>query len=250
MTSRLDGKVAVVTGGARGVGAATVRRLHSEGVSVVAADILDDDGKALADELGERVRYMHLDVTVEEEWPGIVETTEREFGKLDVLVNNAGILRFASIEETTLEEFRLIIDVNLVGTFLGMRNAIPAMRRAGGGSIVNLSSTEGLGATVLCGAYTASKFGVRGITKVAALEYGRYGIRVNSVHPGGIDTPMTQAVTDDAGRKYIASRTAVKRMGTAEDVASLIAFLASDDSSYSTGAEFVVDGGATASAGF
>ena len=131
-----------------------------------------------------------------------------------------------------------------------MRAAIPAMRRAGGGSIVNLSSTEGLGATVFCGAYTASKFGVRGITKVAALEYGREGIRVNSVHPGGIDTKMTQEVTDEKGRKYIASRTALKRMGTADDVAATIAFLASDDSSYSTGAEFVVDGGATATAGF
>ena len=248
--TRLDGKVALVTGGARGIGAATVRRLHAEGAAVVAADVLDDDGKALADELGERVRFMHLDVTVEEEWPVIVEAVEREFGKLNVLVNNAGILRFAAIEETKLEELQLILNVNLVGTFLGMRAAIPAMRRAGGGSIVNLSSTEGLGATVFCGAYTASKFGVRGITKVAALEYGKEGIRVNSVHPGGIDTKMTQDVTDEQGRKYIASRTALKRMGTPDDVAALIAFLASDDSAYSSGAEFVVDGGATATAGF
>jgi 3alpha(or 20beta)-hydroxysteroid dehydrogenase len=250
MTGRLDGKVALVTGGSRGMGAATVRRLHSEGASVVAADILDDEGKSLADELGERVRYMHLDVTSDVEWPAVVEATEREFGKLDVLVNNAGILRFSTVEECTLDDFRLIIDVNLVGTFLGMRAGIPALRRAGGGSIVNLSSTEGLGATLLCGAYTASKFGVRGITKVAALENGRDKIRVNSVHPGGIDTPMTRAVMDDNGRKYVASKVPLKRMGSAEDVANLIAFLASDDSAYCTGAEFVIDGGATASAGF
>ena len=248
--SRLAGKVALITGGARGIGASTVRRFHDEGASVVIADVLDDDGKALADELGERVRFMHLDVTSELEWPAVIEYAEQEFGALNVLVNNAGILRFAAIEETSLEEFRLILDVNLVGTFLGMRAAIPALRRAGGGSIVNLSSTEGLGATVFCGAYTASKFGVRGITKVAALEYGREGIRVNSIHPGGIDTKMTQDVTDDKGRKYIASRTALKRMGKPEDIADLITFLASDESSYCTGAEFVIDGGATASAGF
>jgi len=248
--ARLDGKVALVTGASRGMGAATVRQRHSEGASVMATDVLDDEGKALADELGERVRYRHLDVRSEEEWPAVVEDTEREFGRLDVLINNAGILRFAAIADCTLEELRLILDINLVGTFLGMRAAIPVMQRLGGGSIVNLSSTEGLGATVFCGAYTASKFGVRGITKVAALEYGRDKIRVNSVHPGGIDTPMTREVMDDQGRKYVAKKVALKRMGTADDVANLIAFLASDDSSYCTGAEFVIDGGATASAGF
>jgi 3alpha(or 20beta)-hydroxysteroid dehydrogenase len=250
MSDRLAGKVALITGGSRGMGAATARRFVDEGARVVLGDVLDQDGKALADELGESVRYLHLDVTSEEDWAAAVDATERDFGRLDVLVNNAGILRFAPIETQTLDEFRLIIDVNLVGTFLGMRTAIPALRRAGGGSIVNLSSTEGLGATLLCGAYTASKFGVRGITKVAALEHGKERIRVNSVHPGGIDTPMTRAVMDDAGRKYVASKVALKRMGTADDVADLITFLASDESSYCTGAEFVIDGGATASAGF
>jgi 3alpha(or 20beta)-hydroxysteroid dehydrogenase len=232
------------------MGAATARRFVAEGARVVLGDVLDDDGKALADALGENARYLHHDVTSEYDWTAAIDTTDREFGRLDTLVNNAGILRFASIEEQTLDELRLILDINLVGTFLGMRAAIPAMRRAGGGSIVNLSSTEGLGATVFCGAYTASKFGVRGITKVAALEYGREKIRVNSVHPGGIDTPMTREVMDDQGRKYVANKVALKRMGTADDVASLITFLASDDSAYCTGAEFVVDGGATASAGF
>ena len=248
---RLDGKVALVTGGARGMGAAEVRRLHADGASVVAADVLDDDGKALADELGDRVRFVHLDVTSEEQWQAVVEQTERELGKLDVLVNNAGILKFNAVADTPLEEFRQVIEVNLVGVFLGMKTAIPALKRAGGGSIVNISSTEGLAGTVFCGAYTASKFGVRGITKVAAIEYGGDKIRVNSVHPGGIDTPMTRAVMDEEGRKYVGSKVAgLKRMGQADEVASVVAFLASDDSSYCTGAEFVVDGGVTASAGF
>jgi 3alpha(or 20beta)-hydroxysteroid dehydrogenase len=247
---RLEGKVALITGGSRGMGAATARRFVDEGARVVLGDVLDDDGKALADELGEATRYLHLDVTSEEDWAAAVDATERDFGRLDVLVNNAGILRFAPIETQTIDDFRLILEVNLVGTFLGMRAAIPALRRAGGGSIVNLSSTEGLGATLLCGAYTASKFGVRGITKVAALEHGKEQIRVNSVHPGGIDTPMTRAVMDDNGRKYVASKVALKRMGSADDVAALITFLASDESAYCTGAEFIVDGGATASAGF
>ena len=248
---KLDGKVALVSGGARGMGAAEVRRLHADGASVVAADVLDDDGKALADELGDRVRFVHLDVTSEEEWQSVVEQTERELGKVDVLVNNAGILKFNEIANTPLEEFRQVIEVNLIGVFLGMKTVIPAMKRAGGGSIVNISSTEGLAGTVFCGAYTASKFGVRGITKVAAIEYGGDKIRCNSVHPGGIDTPMTRAVMDEEGRKYVGKKVAgLKRMGEAEEVASVVAFLASDDSSYCTGAEFVVDGGVTASAGF
>jgi 3alpha(or 20beta)-hydroxysteroid dehydrogenase len=254
--SSLEGKVAMVTGGARGMGAAEVRRLHGAGASVVAADILDDDGKALADELGTNtvggsVRYIHLDVTSEAAWIAAVEQVERDLGKLDVLVNNAGILKFNAVADTPLEEFRQVLDVNLIGTFLGMKAAIPAMKRAGGGSIVNISSTEGLAGTVFCGAYTASKFGVRGLTKVAAIEYGGDKIRVNSVHPGGIDTPMTRAVMDEEGRKYVGKKVAgLKRMGTADEVAGVVLFLAGDDSSYCTGAEFVVDGGVTASAGF
>jgi 3alpha(or 20beta)-hydroxysteroid dehydrogenase len=241
----------MVTGGARGMGAAEVRRLHDAGASVVAADILDDDGKALADELGDRARYIHLDVTSEEGWAAAIEQVERELGKLDVLVNNAGILKFNAVADTPLEEFRQVLEVNLIGTFLGMKAAIPAMKRAGGGSIVNISSTEGLAGTVFCGAYTASKFGVRGLTKVAAIEYGADKIRVNSVHPGGIDTPMTRAVMDEEGRKYVGKKVAgLKRMGTADEVAGVVLFLAGDDSSYCTGAEFVVDGGVTASAGF
>jgi 3alpha(or 20beta)-hydroxysteroid dehydrogenase len=249
--SSLDGKVAIVTGAARGMGAAEVRRLHGAGATVVAADILDEDGAALVESLGARASYLHLDVTSEEAWFAAVEQVEREFGHLDVLVNNAGILKFNALADTPLAEFREVLDVNLVGTFLGMKAAIPAMKRAGGGSIVNISSTEGLAGTVFCGAYTASKFGVRGITKVAAIEYGADKIRVNSVHPGGIDTPMTRAVMDEEGRKYVGKRVAgLKRMGEADEVAGVVLFLAGDDSSYCTGAEFVVDGGVTASAGF
>jgi 3alpha(or 20beta)-hydroxysteroid dehydrogenase len=248
--NRFEGKVALVTGGSRGMGAATVRRLHSEGASVVAADILDDDGKALADELGDRVRFVHLDVTSEEQWQDVIAQTERELGKLDVLVNNAGILKFNALTDVPLEEFRQVIDVNLTGVFLGMKHAIPAMKRAGKGAIVNVSSTEGMGATLFCGAYTASKFGVRGITKAAALEYAADNIRANSVHPGGMDTPMTRAVMDETGRKYVASKVPMKRMGQAEDVANVVAFLASEDSAYCNGGEFVVDGGVTAGAGF
>ena len=248
--TRFVGKVAIVTGGSRGMGAATVRRLHAEGASVVAADILDDDGKALADELGDRARFVHLDVTSEEQWQDVVAQTEREFGKLDVLVNNAGILKFNALTDTPLEEFRQVLDVNLVGVFLGLKTAIPAIKRAGGGAIVNVSSTEGMAATLFCGAYTASKFGVRGITKAAALEYAGDNIRVNSVHPGGMDTPMTRAVMDEQGRNYVASKVPMKRMGQPEDVANVIAFLASDDSSYCTGAEVLIDGGVMSSVGF
>jgi 3alpha(or 20beta)-hydroxysteroid dehydrogenase len=247
----LTGKVAIVTGGARGMGAAAVRRLANEGAIVVATDILDDDGKTLADELGEGVSFVHHDVTSEAGWTALVEDTERQFGSLDVLVNNAGILKFNAIADTPIEELRFVLEVNLIGCFMGMKAAIPAMKRAGGGSIVNISSTEGLGGTVFCGAYTASKFAVRGITKVAAIEYGVDKIRVNSVHPGGIDTPMTRAVMDDAGRKYVAKHVSgLKRMGEADEVAKVVVFLAGDGSSYCTGSEFVVDGGVTASAGF
>jgi 3alpha(or 20beta)-hydroxysteroid dehydrogenase len=248
---QLDGKVAIVTGGARGMGAATTRMLRDEGAIVVATDILDEEGKAFADALGEGVTFMHHDVTSEDEWKSVVEATERQHGKVDVLVNNAGILKFNAIADTPIEELRQVLDINLIGSFIGMKTVIPAMKRAGGGSIINLSSTEGLGGTVFCGAYTASKFGVRGMTKVAAIENGADKIRVNSVHPGGIDTPMTRAITDDDGRKYIAKHVhGLKRMGEADEVAKLIVFLAGDGSSYCTGAEFVVDGGATASAGF
>ncbi|MHB8451273.1 MAG: glucose 1-dehydrogenase [Mycobacteriales bacterium] len=252
MTGRLAGKVALVTGGARGQGAATVRRFVAEGARVTAADILDDDGRALAGELGDAAKFVHLDVTDEGEWARAVDATLEAFDRLDVLVNNAGILLMTPLETLSLAEFRKVLDVNLTGVFLGMRAVIPALKAAGGGSIVNISSVEGFGGSAGCGAYTASKFAVRGITKVAALELGGDGIRVNSVHPGSIDTRMMRDVgVDDAGMAWVGKRVAgLRRVGQPEEVVAMSLFLASDESSYCTGAEFLVDGGATAHAGF
>ena len=252
MSGRLAGKVAIVTGGSRGQGPAEARRFVAEGARVLVADVVDDEGKLLADELGDAARYVHLDVTEEDEWTAAVAAAEGEFGSVDVLVNNAGILTFGLIDGLSTADLRRILDVNLLGTVFGMRAVIPAMRRAGGGSIINISSTEGLGGTPGYGAYTASKFAVRGVTKVAALELGHEGIRVNSVHPGAIDTAMVRSQgVDDDGMKALGKMVrGLKRVGSADEVAALVTFLASDESSYCTGAEFVVDGGATSSAGF
>jgi 3alpha(or 20beta)-hydroxysteroid dehydrogenase len=250
--NRLRDKVALITGGARGMGEAAARRLHAEGAKVVLADILEAEGKSVADELGEAARFVRLDVTNPEQWAEAVAFAEREFGRLDVLVNNAGILSFGALTEVELTEYRRIIEVNQVGVFLGMQVAVPALERAGGGSIVNLSSVEGLGGGPFLVAYTASKFAVRGMTKAAAIELGPKAIRVNSVHPGAIRTDMVLSQTggDPGAEKWMAKKVALKRMGEPSEVAALVAFLASDDSSYCTGAEFVVDGGATASSGF
>ena len=251
-TNRLRDKVALITGGARGMGEAAARRLHAEGAKVVLADILEAEGKSVAEELGEAARFVRLDVTNPDEWAEAIAFTEREFGRLDALVNNAGILSFGALTDVALAEYNRIVEVNQVGVFLGMQVAVPALERAGGGSIVNLSSVEGLGGGPFLIAYTASKFAVRGMTKAAAMELGPKGIRVNSVHPGAIRTDMVLAQTggDPAAEKWMAKKVALKRMGEPREVAALVAFLASDDSSYCTGAEFVVDGGATASSGF
>jgi 3alpha(or 20beta)-hydroxysteroid dehydrogenase len=247
---RLAGKVALITGAARGQGEAAARLFAGEGAGVVIADVLDAEGKTLADELGGQARYVHLDVTDEDGWVAAVADTEREFGRLDVLVNNAGILTFSPLEDLTLEGLRRVLDVNLIGTFLGLKTAPAALRRAGGGSIVNISSVEGIRGSAGLGAYTASKFGVTGLTKVAAMELGP-DIRVNSVHPGGIDTRMIRDHgVDEKALAYIAKKVALKRVGLPDDVARLVLFLASDESSYCTGAEFVIDGGATAHAGY
>ena len=250
--TRLRDKVALISGAARGMGAAHARRLAEEGAKVILGDILDDDGKALADELGEGAAYVHLDVTSPDDWRAAVAFADAEFGRLDVLVNNAGILGFAGLVEMSLEEYRRIIEVNQVGVFLGMQAAAPALERAGGGSIVNISSVEGLGGGPFLIAYTASKFAVRGMSKAAAIELGAKNIRVNSVHPGAILTDMVKAVGGGTPEaiKWTSKQVALKRMGSSEEVAALVAFLASDDASYCTGAEFVVDGGATADSGF
>lgn len=239
--SRLAGKVALITGAARGQGAAAARRFVAEGARVVLADVVDDEGKALADELG--AEYLHLDVSEEDDWAAVVAET-----RFTVLVNNAGVLHFAPLADTALADYERVIRINQVGTFLGMRAVIPGMIAAGGGSIVNTSSIEGLAAAPLLVAYTASKFAIRGMTKVAALELGDKGIRVNSVHPGMIDTQMLPTALGgiQVDLTRIGRRVPLRRVGRAEEIASLLVFLASDESSYCTGAEFTADGGATA----
>ncbi|WP_240665816.1 glucose 1-dehydrogenase [Agromyces sp. LHK192] len=233
----LDGRVAIVTGGARGIGEAYVRALHAAGASVVVADVLDEPGSALAAELGDRARFEHLDVTDEDGWAAVVAGTLEAFGAVDVLVNNAGIANSAPIEHFTLAKWDAVIGVNLTGTFLGCRAVVPAMKAAGRGSIINVSSVEGLRGSPHLHGYTASKFGVRGLTKGLAVELGPSGIRVNSVHPGFIRTEMTTRIDPD--RLDIP----LGRPGDPADVAGTIVFLASDASAFTSGAEFVVDGG-------
>ncbi|KOV86817.1 glucose 1-dehydrogenase [Nocardia sp. NRRL S-836] len=241
---RLSGKVALITGAARGQGAAAARRFVEEGAAVLLTDVLDEPGKELAASLG--ATYFHLDVSSEEDWAAAVSAAG-ELGEISVLVNNAGVLHFSPLADTTLADYQRVISINQVGTFLGMRAVVPSMKRASGGSIVNVSSVEGLAGMPMLTAYTASKFAIRGMTKVAALELGEHGIRVNSVHPGAIDTAM---VSTALGREIdvspIGKRLALRRIGQPEEVANVVLFLASDESAYCTGAEFAVDGGATA----
>src|SRR5512139_507355 len=249
-TGRLAGKVAIVTGGAQGQGAAAVRAFVREGAKVVVADIADDAGKSLADELGESAYFRHLDVTSEADWESAVSEAVETFGHMDVLVNNAGVLLFSELTKTSLAEYERVIGINQIGTFLGMRAVADHMAERGGGSIVNSSSIEGLGGMPLLVAYTASKFAIRGMTKSAAMELGPKGIRVNSVHPGMIDTGMTRIHGGDAAMEWGGQRVALKRVGVPEDVVGMYVFLASDESSFCTGSEYVVDGGATATHAF
>jgi 3alpha(or 20beta)-hydroxysteroid dehydrogenase len=243
MAGRLDGKVALISGGARGQGATEARRFVAEGAKVVIGDVLDTEGEAVATDLGDEGAFVTLDVTSEENWQEAVDSTVDAFGGLHVLVNNAGVLGgFTPLAKTSLDDFMNVLNINLVGTFLGMRTAVPAMRASGGGSIVNISSTAGMWGVPFGAGYTASKFGVRGITKTAALEFGRYHIRVNSVHPGGVATEMTAAVGDDGESDYYRALPA-GRIGTVDDISNLVLFLASDESAYCTGTEFVIDGG-------
>lgn len=249
---QLDGKVALVTGGARGMGAEHVRRFVAEGARVVFGDVLDDEGKALAAELGAAVRYVHHDVTSESDWTAAVSETVAAFGTLDVLINNAGVLRFKRILDMSLDEWNLIQNINVTGAFLGIRAAAPAMTEAGAGSIVNVSSVEGFVGAAGLSAYSASKFALRGLTKSAARELGHSGIRVNSVHPGGIATPMTASVAGASGvdGNSFFSELPIPRWGRPVEVSEVALFLASDASSYCTGGEFVVDGGMLTSCGY
>lgn len=238
--ARVSSKVALISGGARGMGASHARLLVAEGAKVVIGDLLDDEGTALAAELGDAARYVHLDVTDYAQWEAAVQTAVDEFGGLDVVVNNAGIANFGSIEEYSLEDWDKIIAINLTGVFYGTKAAIEPLKKSGKGSIINVSSTAGLQGYEALPGYNAAKFGVRGLSKGAALDLGKYNIRVNSVHPGAIRTPMTEGLPSEQ------NHVALHRMGEASELSNLILFLASDESSFSTGAEFVADGGETA----
>lgn len=250
MPASLEGLVALVTGGARGIGAATSRRLAADGATVVITDVLDQEGAALAQELcdgGLNVQYRHLDVSDEEQWQEAVNGTVTLLGRLDVLVNNAGIGTFPDVEAETVEGWNRVIDINEKGVWLGMRAAIPALRAAGGGSIVNVSSifgaVGGFGGSV---AYHAAKGAVRLMTKNAAIRYAKEEIRVNSVHPGFIDTPMVEMAKGTDMEEAILADTPMGRWGRPDEIAGAIAFLAGPDATYMTGSEVYVDGGWTA----
>jgi 3alpha(or 20beta)-hydroxysteroid dehydrogenase len=243
MTARLAGKVALVSGGARGMGASHARALAAQGARVVLGDILDPEGELVAKGIGDAARYIHLDVTQPDDWTAAVALAAGEFGGLDILVNNAGIMNFGLIEDYELSEWHKILDINLTGVYLGIRAVVAPMKAAGRGSIINISSIEGIGGTIATHGYTATKFAIRGLTKSVALELGPSGIRVNSIHPGLIKTPMTDWVPEDI------FQTALGRAAEPEEVSNLVVYLASDESSYSTGSEFVVDGGCTAGLG-
>ncbi|MFI1397591.1 SDR family NAD(P)-dependent oxidoreductase [Streptomyces sp. NPDC020681] len=243
---KLDGRVVLITGAARGQGEQEARLFAAEGAKVVLADVLDDLGEALAKELGESTAaYVHLDVSQEADWTAAVVAAKDAFGKIDGLVNNAGILRFNELVGTPLEEFQLITQVNQVGAFLGIRNVAPEIGAAGGGTIVNTASYTGLTGMAGVGAYAASKHAILGLTRVAALELAARKIRVNAVCPGAIDTPMSNPEGSDpeAIAGLYKKLVPLGRVGQADEVAKLALFLTGDDSSYITGQPFVIDGG-------
>lgn len=239
---RLDGKVAIITGAARGQGEAEARLFASEGAKVVLGDVLDDDGEQVAASIGDSARYVHLDVSQEADWAAAVEAAA-DMGILNVLVNNAAILRPAAIEDTSLDDYMAVINVNQVGTFLGMKAVLEPMKMAGGGSIVNISSIDGQQSKNGLISYSASKFAIRGMTKTAAIEWGRYDIRVNSIHPGGVNTPMGNPGNDPRAEKEPYVFQAIPRVGEPIEIAYAALFLASDEASYMTGSEVNVDGG-------
>ncbi|MEV6426414.1 SDR family oxidoreductase [Nocardia sp. NPDC051463] len=236
----LKGRSAVVTGGARGIGAAVVAALAKEHIAVVIGDLLECEGNALADSLGPGVIFRRLDVIDEAGWRAVLDDAEAEFGPLGVLINNAGIVDFGGVESESPTMFRHVIDVNLYGAWLGMHLAAPRLRAAGGGVIVNISSTAGLIGYAGIGAYVASKWGLRGLTKAAALELGSANVRVCSIHPGPVHTQMTVGMDES-----VAASQPLARFGEPEEVAAMVRFLVTE-ATYSTGSEFVLDGGATA----
>ena len=248
---RLENKVAFISGGARGMGASEARIFAQEGAMVVIGDVLDEEGRqteAAINEIGGECLFVHLDVTSEDSWADAIAATIARFGKLDVLVNNAGIVARGTLDTATVEEWDRVMDVNAKGVFLGTKAAIPEMRNAGGGSIVNISSMSGIvGQTNIQPVYNASKGAVRIFTKSAAVQYAKEGIRVNSVHPGSIDTLMAgDRLTDPDLQREAEARNPMGRTARPEEVAYGVLFLASDESSFMTGSELVIDGGATA----
>ncbi len=238
-SGRVAGKVALITGAARGMGAAHARRFIAEGARVVLGDILDAEGAALAAELSSDARYIRLDVTKPDDWAAAVALCVADFGGLHILVNNAGIFGGAAIVDHPLDLWQRMIEINLTGVFLGIRAATSALVASGSGSIINISSVAGLRGAPGGSAYVASKFGVRGLTKAVAAELAPFGVRCNSVHPGIIDTPMAEGLNTQ-GYDY-----PLGRMARSEEVTNLVLYLASDEASYSTGSEFIVDGGLT-----
>lgn len=234
---RFDGWVALVSGGARGMGASHVRGLVGEGAKVVFGDVLDDEGKALEAELGDAAHFVHLDVTKDDDWKMAVDATEKAYGPINLLVNNAGIVSYGPVDAMDPAEFRRVIDINLVGVFLGMHYAVPSMRKGAGGAIINISSTAGMMGYASIAAYAASKWGVRGMTKSVAMELGKDNIRVMSIHPGPIATPMTADLGDEMTQTQ-----PIARFGKPEEVTKLLMFMAAD-ATYSTGSEWIVDGG-------
>ena len=239
---RLDGKVAIITGGARGMGAAHAKRFVEEGAKVMITDILETEGKAMASEIGGSIKFMKHDVTKALEWEQVITETESAFGPVSVLVNNAGIALLKSIDNMTEAQYRRVIDINQVSVFLGMKYVLSSMRRAESGSIINISSISGLQGNDDSIAYSASKFAVRGMTKSAAIELAKEGIRVNSVHPGITETPMVRK----SRVSKLAKTIPLQRTARPEEVSELVVYLASGESSYVTGAEFVIDGGLSA----
>lgn len=235
---RVADKVVLVTGGARGMGAAHAAALAAEGAKVVIADVLEDEGRAVAEKLGEAVHFVRLDVTDASQWDTAVSACTNVFGGLDALVNNAGIVKLGSLRKLEIADWQQVLDVNLTGAFLGMRAVVEPMIARGGGSIVNISSVEGLAGSSHLHAYVAAKFGLRGITKSAAVELASQGIRVNSIHPGLVHTPMSDGVTEE-----FMAPIPMRRGADPVEVSSFVMFLVSDESTYATGAEFVVDGG-------